>query len=468
MTIKKITLSVVALSTISSALMAGTLQYGMNNSQSLTISNELEQTQDENGTINFNGTKNSPLIYKATIDQDNAVSDPNIKISVIGGKFNIPDYSKLRLVEVNATDNAVDVISDSASDNGDGGILFDGDSAKKIINGHTYQIVDDSNNTIAINVEKGTGYAGKYMQFQTYSASGTTQKRDEANATKATVLPEWSIVCDGKLDGMINYENGSKTFVTTGHGADDQNTTDGLMFTIKRANVLYGLDDNITINTTADSNLTAMNLAITGDNLVYRPSGDNNASIDANVSTLSKGGSEHFILNYDNNTSAKLLETKFSDVNATFKNYSTVQPFTYQKGAALGEWKNFTYVAQIPGATANGIITTKLFITNRSCATVKPTFKLIYGGKTIDIKSTELPTVSQQTIPVDTQVVYKVNDLAKIAQDKGFVVGNGAFSVEVTLPGISESFYIYAQSKNTATNAEMKSLPVYNTSTRTY
>ena len=126
-------------------------------------------------------------------------------------------------------------------------------------------------------------------------------------------------------------------------------------------------------------------------------------------------------------------------------------------GQDVGEWMDHAYVAQIAGATENpGVVTSKFFIVNRSCAVATPTFKLIQDGKIAVVKGSSINVDSQQKVTMATLLA------SPEAQAAGFT--SPQFAVEIILPGVAEDFYVYAQSL-TALGAT-KDLPVYNTSAR--
>jgi len=102
---------------------------------------------------------------------------------------------------------------------------------------------------------------------------------------------------------------------------------------------------------------------------------------------------------------------------------------------------------------------TKLFIVNRSCATVTPIINLIKDGEVLALTGVA-------SIDPDNQGFY---DIGAILDNMTSGSADGSdyaqYAIEVTLPGIAEDFYLYAQVKN-KTLGQFKDLPVYNTSNR--
>ena len=154
------------------------------------------------------------------------------------------------------------------------------------------------------------------------------------------------------------------------------------------------------------------------------------------------------------------LEAGLDDLGTNLDNNNTIYPAgDTPRGAGLdaGKWMNHAYIAQIAGATENpGVVTSKFFIVNRSCAVATPIYKLIQDGK--------VATIPGSSIAIDSQAKVRMADL--IASPEAVAAGftGTQFAVEIMLPGIAENFYIYAQAL-TAGGAT-KDLPVYNTSER--
>ncbi|CAA6822564.1 MAG: Unknown protein, partial [uncultured Sulfurovum sp.] len=126
----------------------------------------------------------------------------------------------------------------------------------------------------------------------------------------------------------------------------------------------------------------------------------------------------------------------------------------------VGEWRDHAYMAQIAGASSTQAgMSTKLFIVNRSCVTVTPEIEIIKDG-------VKVPLTGVASIDPDNQGFYDIGALLE-AMTPGATAGSdyARYAIEVTLGGVAEDFYMYAQVKNSTIN-QFKDLPVYNTSSR--
>jgi len=378
-----------------------------------------------------------------------------------------------------------------------------------------------------IGLSQGTYPTGNQIsgvvELDFYTNSGTPILRDHsANEFSYKVEPQFEITCDAKLDGLINWENDSKSFVANKHGQDstEANVTlggitngidiqstvlDRLMFTL---NNLGGYTDHthtvcnskfdawlegnqtqfdVIGSTEFDTNWTAASSLISSTD----------STLDTNGITLLPGnkiarfttadqdilnGDTKFALEFDftdGYTKNALIKAKtFSaDINLEGGEVNTsidVEPYRNTNLDAeklnVGAWINHAYIAQIAGVGHNPNVLSRIFITNRSCQDVTPTFKVIQNGKVqsvTDIGNYKNPAQSIE-ISVDSQNVYQLKDIidAAVAADStGTIKASGVYSIEIILGGIAEDFYVYAQSKN-ADNTNTYDLPVYNTSAR--
>lgn len=486
-------MSMVALATLSTASFAagGVLHYSngtaAQDTTNLVIGTEYSKaalSKDLNGTIDYNKGNNGSrvLVYTANVNKpgtaSSAVSQPNVYVTPINGTFaSTIDASNIQLVEVNASNptQRLNTIASSGTIDGNGALLFASTSGQ-IQTGHTYALDNNTSGSylpasLPITPASGKKITDVSFDLQVISSSGTIEVRDDAKSTGAVLKPQYTVMCAGKLDGMINFENGRKTFVTTGHGADDQNVSDQLLFDVNndKAGIDYTMDENITINAVAvDTNLTDITASGTDVNATFVP-GVNDANITITTTSL-VSGLNHYAVDFNLNANGTLAATKFKDVNATFENNTTVEPASYEKGANLGQWQDYTYVAQIPAATADSAVDTKIFIVNRSCSNVMPTFRVIKGGIAQDVPASAVSNLKNFTtdskIAVDAQGYVFVSDILKAANAANpSIPTTGKCAIEIVMPGIAESFYVTAQAKN-KTLGQFKVLPVYNTSVR--
>ena len=134
----------------------------------------------------------------------------------------------------------------------------------------------------------------------------------------------------------------------------------------------------------------------------------------------------------------------------------------------VGEWMDHAYIAQIAGVGYNPSVISRIFVVNRSCDVVIPTFKVFNGGQEAIVTNILNYKNAAQTaeIPVNAQHVYQLKDIIEAAVvSNSAMASSGVYAIEVILPGKAEDFYIYAQAKK-ADNTDTMDLPVYSTSRR--
>jgi len=499
MTIKKIGLSMAVMTALASSAFAGTLVYS-DGSTSAKIASELYQL-DNNVTVNL-GTSTRYMEYTASLDGSGTVSDAAINLifsSVVtkpsGYKFVIADES-----DGNKT-IAKEINYDSAT----GKVTFDSDSQYTIADGKKYIIaltdgnvnLDDTLTAGNIQEAQVSGSQSVHTAFggnlEVWSTSGTETLRDTASMDFFTVVPQYKVTCDNKFNNLINVENSSLTFVSTKHGVlNDANGSSGdiaevlsdiMRFTVTKTAVDFGLDGNGSVmSLSADNNTTFATAIAAGTTnfaddtgvVAINALGDATTEVNA-TDTFSLpstfyglGASTHtYTVNLKATGLAAIPATKFTgnfyirdnrvDSNTT---YTPADP-SYSANTAAGEWAEFAYIAQIPSATTDSAVETKLKVVNRSCKDVTPIFKLVKDGVVTTVKA---PSI----VAVDSQVQFKLSDIVAKAIDEGASISaTGQYALEVTIPGNAEDFYVYAQSKNVNVG-QFKDLPVYNTSTRNY
>ena len=395
---------------------------------------------------------------------------------------------------------------------------FDAATSVDMVNGHKYCISDGSAPTatnpgcLALDVgiaqgtyADGTEFAGN-IEWNVYSNSGTAERRDYvAMPLYYVVKDQFSIVCRSDFDGLINWENGRKSFVANKHDVDSnvngfipmtdvQDTvTDSLIFTISNLAGRTGLASLGSANpcgahafdTWLEGNATEFDISSTGD-LTSANIPDAQRTLTSSSANVADGtgayrtnhlttfttaaepipfGTTEYTIRFNNmvgyGSNAVIPATSFTgnvDLEADSNGSTYLHPqVSMPNDHSVGEWRDHAYIAQIAGASVlTGVNDTKVFIVNRSCVVVTPQFKLIKDGVVTPV------TTGVASINVNNQGVYKVS---KMISDMN--LAEGAYALEVTLPGIAEDFYMYAQVKNTSgANTQFKDLPVYNTSTR--
>lgn len=500
MTIKKIGLSMAVMTALASSALAGTLVYS-DGSSSAKIAAELYQL-DNNVTVNL-GTASKYVEYTADLNGSGTVSDAAVNL-IFSSK--VTKAASDKFVIADEADGNKTVAKEIDYNEATGKITFDSDSAYTIADGKKYIIALtdgsvnlDDNLTIGDIIEaQVSGSQSVHTAFtgnlEVWSTSGTEDLRDTASMNFFTITPQYKVTCDNKFNNLINVENSSLTFVSTKHGV--LNTPDGttgdvaevlsdiMRFTVTKTAVDFGLDGNGSVlNITADNNTTfpaalassSADFATVSSSMAVGASYDGTTDVNAtdqhttaSDSFYGLGASTHtYTVNLKANGTAAIPATKFTgnfyirnnqvDTNTT---YTPADP-TYSANTAVGEWNEFAYIAQIPSATTDSTVETKLKVVNRSCKDVTPIFNLVKDGVVTPVKA---PSI----VAVDSQVQYKLSDIVAKAIDEGASISaTGQYALEVTIPGNAEDFYVYAQSKNVNVG-QFKDLPVYNTSTRNY
>ena len=449
------------------------------------------------------------LEYRADILGSGSVSDPLIRLDLTDTNLSATSDAGLvgLVIQNSETNDTIATYDRKILANGRTYFLFDGDATKSIVDGQLYHITNDQNASQSITYSLNANT--DKVKLDVWSTSGTEEQRDATEAGfLTTVTPQFSTACVAKFDGLINFEDFRRTFVSTNHSLDANKSTDHsvsedtLVFTVQNnrgtGNFLEGNASVLTFFTTnkdgtvnVDNNFSD-NAKFHVDLLTVNPDGtsvsnldignipsvmasptavDANGSFDYNltngrfdlalplnadiqdglttyyVSLVNQGNNPIFPVKFSN--PAMYMEAGMVDDNHTI----TPQANTGSQPTDLGEWKDYTYIAQIPGATQDAFTQTKLFITNRSCKNVTPTFRLIKDGVVTEVEGDE--------IAINTQA--KVT-LATLLTKAG--LAEGRYAVEIIIPGVAEDFYVYAQAQGKANKAITKDLPVYNTSNR--
>jgi len=440
------------------------------------------------------------MTYTADINGSESVSDATVNLKFTKGSISVPSAYKVVLVDKSDSNKIVAVQNDSVDAKK---IVLDSDDSYMIRNGHDYNIFvldeynanlgatgitqSDDNAYININGSKAD-INGEVINLELWSASGTEQKRDTATVTMFTTTPQYKVSCETKLNNLINVENASTAFVSTKHGAlNDVNGSNGdvmdvlsdvMRFNVEKFAVDIGLDGSRSrVEITSSKPISDANVT---HNFIYDNMSGQGNWVSANkvqLDTINNQGGTYYGLDASTNTytakftfdgNTTIPETKFT--SNFYINYDDVNPYStytpakdYTANTYMGEWKNFAYIAQVPGATNDDATKTKLFITNRSCKAVQPVITFIYEGKTVEITASSIAVNTQGKILLDTLI-----DSHKADFTAAGIPTRARYAIEITIPGNAEDFYIYAQAQNRTTTAATKDLPVYNTSTRTY
>jgi len=533
MTMKRITLSVLAASMLfGTDLMAaresqeGNLTIvGTNEpdgiNDKITIAQELISAAEAGADVpdvdlnnmdtNNDGTA-AHMFFKVKADGSGTVSDPLFKYTIPGNVDNIDDAVIAEYKDGSCKHTVAKLSDISHNDDDNTTISFEGDDNENVYDGRTYVIVDDNEscNFVDVNTSIAKSLIGKTVEVKLYSTSGTEEEVTHAEITPFEEKAQYSFKCDSQLDGMINFENSSKSFVATGHGIDKlyinnpNNAIDGISdvnsdaFTFTVTNdvvandIEFDLDGNgsvISLVSSSAKDHAAMFNALDNDDSVLTKVEDGsevgsfskdvvNKTISFEFNTTIPAGETRYTASLTTDHSAALLDTTWhagvvldNEDSLTQKPRPAGNP---DDSMIAGQWKDYVYIAQIPGAEDGGVdkMKTKFFITNRSCKAVAPAFTVIKGGVLYTASNVHVDKDTEKfEIAANAQEIFTLKDILSVARDSN---GNSIpaasdsqqVAVEITIPGNAEDFYIYAQVKNVELE-QFKDLPVYSTSTRT-
>lgn len=451
------------------------------------------------------------------------MTDTNIKTAAQAGFVS----GKTAIIN-NETNVTIATYDKQISSGGRSYFLFDGDATKSIVDGAKYRFVVGNANdddTTAIPTEYSYVNGGAKLYLDVYSTSGSEELRDkvETNPVISNKVAQFSTSCITKFDGLINIENFQDSFVSTSHDNlatdfnDGLSQQDAIVFTVENKKQAKSLDGNAsaifmqtrnasgsvnvandfdntaiwngevvavqsngTTNTyplTPLTNVTTKAALTTPTPALTATEGKLHYTTDGNLTFILPNraipsGTTNYYFNLTHTTDKGAIKP-VNFVNGRFlveaglaDNNNSIYPAgDTPRGAAqdAGKWVDHAYMAQIPAGESGGAsgMLTRYFITNRSCAAVTPQIDVVYNGNVYSAKNVA-------SLAVDTQGVYSLKDIMLSIPELATVWNANTstkVSVEITLPGIAENFYIYAQVKNKSIN-QFKDLPVYNTSNR--
>lgn len=440
--------------------------------------------------------------YTADILGSGSVSDALIRLDLTDTNLTNTDNAGLlgSVLQNKETNDTIATYDRKITVDGRTYFLFDGDATKSIVDGQVYHITDDQNASVTQTYSLNT--TDSTVKLDVYSTSGTEEKRDEASAgVSVSQTPQFLVSCVSKFDGLINFEALKDSFVNTNHDNNGSDTSDHYG---QSDTLVFTIDNNIGTGLHLDGNMTSINFQATKDKDGLEVNHDNNYSVaadwgaggtltgikpdgtqygagtfayvesasDANLTftlpneVIVPGKSTYYATLTHVAGGAGINPTYFTNAHAYIEEglpdgNNTIAPARNATNTMdVGAWVNYTYIGQISGAIAHPDLINKFYITNRSCKTVVPQFKLILDGVVTDVTDV-LSKSGKSKIISNSQEVYT---LASIIEKAG-TAKTGTYAVEIILPGIAEDFYVYAQAKNIALN-QFKDLPVYNTSNR--
>jgi len=500
---------------------SGSLSIGAGNGVS-TI--EYHDKYGDTNSLDF-----TDINYTASIKGSGSVSDALVRIDVTDTNLSVHGldldaiFENQRIMKFDTNETVAAYDKSIVDDDGKTWVLFAGNSDQSVINGKSYTMRKNDNNTTS-----GVTYQfvdGNKLTVDVWSTSGSEEIRGiQSTTTSSQVKAQFSTSCITKFDGLINIEALQDSFVSTAHDNDsttNPGVTDGLsqwdtlVFTVTNTKVGNSLEGNasaITMQTrNADGSINVDNnfsndtiwksqiveVQQDGTSATYLLSHDiaslttqaalKNPTTGTGTWNYTTDGNLTFVLPSDkvipagtttyyvglNHQSAKGGIKPVHFVNARLAleagmldDNNTIYPAAdTPRGAALdaGKWVNHAFIAQIPAGESGGAagMLTRYFITNRSCKVVTPQIDVVYNGEVY--RATNVAA-----LPIDTQKEYALKDIMLSIPELATVWNANTstkVSVEITLPGIAEQFYVYAQVKNKSIN-QFKDLPVYSTSER--
>lgn len=477
MTIKKIGLSLAAVSVFTASAIAGTLTA---TSTADTIASELLVGQDYNVTSVDINTSYRPSLNAGIQDGKILITFENAKLQNNAFLTDLYVYNKdqNKTVGINPTLSGADKqklifdINDSINDNDELYITdaVDGNGDQNLTAAH-----DDNNFTIGKITVKKDG---------TDKVSMTYQLLDNVDAPLDTSNPydiiksetEWTVSVTQKFDALIDAANGFLSFsdksadtLSSSVGSSKTNS-DGAIITFTRndnidigtgnliANVQIFMDTNISASGTLKGAGADLTLATNGTGY----STDHNDTItDANTS-------DTYVIDYNLHPSNDVgidinTFTTTVKVLGTAGNHNYVH--TYLTTADLGKWDIYGYNAQIPGASySDGSTDTIITVVNTQKADATPIDAIITiideNAKECKLNSSD-GIASVSAVKPGSRNKYRLSEM--LAESACSELTGTAFAIELNVPTTPTDIYSNAFVQNIATaNGRFKVLPVYN------
>lgn len=477
MTMKKIVLSALAATMVTSVALAGTISPKASGDK---IGSELLSVRDVNvsnvmanatytpSDIPASAVKNPIFQFEFTNLKDLDVNTTAISLASVyevldGNESNVTNGNRI-LVANNAqvSGSTKNVISFTAATAG-----------TYAYNNKMYQVCDT-------NTTNGTSLAGVVVKDSTGSVtlqaklySGDSNKQVDASTAKTIfeIADEFSASVTQKFDATIDAASSFfkfKTNATDTTALDDDNVT----ITVKDGNFTHGLgtavvwnlfkaDQNLSVNTTTVSALAGSTIGdTTPDNT------------DFNVSINSTNAELPILTNLTVDGNSKIEKTKFvvhTYITDAELGTTKVDLITYatidDKNA--GEWKIYGYTAQIPDAVVKtGAKETYINVTNRSSLSANAFFSIypdtINADGSASNAGVDACEVDGGTIAANQTRKFELSRLTANCPVK-----TGTFAVELAVPTTPDSVYANAVQKN-ITLSQFKDLPVYNSSSMGY
>jgi len=490
MTIKKIGLSLVAISMIGTAGFAGTVK---NPGSIGLIGSEKLSLQDVNITAVFGDAFTSlstAIEYTPADIPATSLKNPIFKFTYANAK-DLVASSTTAVFEVQDGNASNAVIANykmvaktpQISGSNNNIISFNAvDSNTYAYNNKLYVVADsnttDANGTASVQATVVKGSTSDLtLQAELYSGDSQAQA-DLAPATSiAKVGAEYVGSVVQKYNARIDASNSFYTFYDQYSDTYDvvgDNKHDSANFSLKKNATLSGASlraTQVNLVITYDQNLTKNSATVTASGAVTIAAAapnDNNATLAlSSIFTTNN-------LQEDKNETVEFAVDGTSEIKKTIFDahaYVTSGTSTFdlipKTSGNAGQWTIYGYNAQIPNAVSiNGgqSFETVMKFTNRSSIPTDIFFTLIDQDGTVETVSSKNTTLAN--IPVNGTGVYTATELLALVTNPDFDKSK-SFSVEVSIPTTPSSVYGFASFKN-VTLGQFKDLPIYNSSSMTY
>ncbi|MCF6172972.1 MAG: hypothetical protein L3J44_04225 [Campylobacteraceae bacterium] len=470
MTIKKIGLSVLAASVLSTVAIAGTIT---NTSTVGLIGQEKLSLSDVNITKAFRAV--DKVVYTPTDIPATSLKNPIFKYTFGGGTaLNVDTNTSVweGPVDGNGSNTVIGNWRRVAGDmqvsgtNNEIASFNAIDSTIYVYNNKKYIVADDnSTHLVDASVTKVTVAQGSTadltLQAELYSGDSQAQADLAPATTIAKVGKEFTGSVTQKFDARIDASGSFKLFYDQyDTGSSDK---DSAIVNIHQNATLSGASLGITtasLNVLFDQNTSA-----------YISASGFGALNDLNVSGTVSGFSSSGVLTDKNTTiqlttngTAEIKKTVF-DAHAYVTSGTTNFDIITKSTGNAGSWTIYGYNAQIPNVASTSAVDVTMKFTNRSSLDTNIYFTLIDpDGTTAKLDSVNNPSLA--SLKANATGTYKASDLVALVTDPNFDK-TGSFSVEVSIPTTPNSVYGMASFKN-LTLGQFKDLPVYNSSTMAY
>jgi len=480
MTIKKLTLSVVAATMIATTGFSATIHSGSTD----TISSELLSVQavpvQVSKPIVFTCNMNKTSVATASqagvqltipgLDSTNNTKQDVYELKNMGTKTN-PSWIVVKVV---ATQGSV-IPSKNM-------IVFNGENNTSIVEGKVYGIGDqdlnvsaDANTSLttttgAITFNVAQGSSSVPATVQVVSNDGVSVL-DVGSAPIATAVKQYALKVMRQASAQIDSTNGFFDFRTNSN-------TDTIKFRLyNNANLTDAKADGLsavidipatTTKSTAvlswDQNLTAYKItpAVSVGTYVQQPGPyDTNATYI--ISKLGTTGANATVTFTKKNNNAQPMSTTNFTLSGNVLFNGIVKPLKLATNLNAGSWTIYGYNAQVPNVRNNANLTTYVNITNTSSIPAEAIFKIIpeTDGVNAGVGSCTIPA---GIIPANASRKFNIANVLAKSNCSPAVKTDSNMAVEITVPTSPTQVFANAYTKNKQLNSFI-TLPVYSNGT---